>query len=358
MTRPLALHALHAGANARFGERGGAEVVLGFGSLEDEYRALVEAVGVADRSHRAIFRVVGPEARLFLHGLVTNDVKGVPAGKGNYTAIVNARGKMLGDGRLLVMGDEDLLLDLEPEAREQSLAHLDQHLISEDCTLSDATGEWLVVGAYGPRARDAVERALGVSLPALGLHDNALVPLDGGGALAVGAAPAGIEGVEVILDPSSGEGFFAALAAAAREQGGLAVGEDALDAARIHRVVPRYGAEMTEATIPLEANLDRAISYTKGCYVGQEVIAKATYRGRVRRKLGQLRVSPGVRPGAELLDGDRVVGTIASVLDPDPAGGPALALAYVRQDRLATGAKLAVAGGGEATIAWAPALEE
>lgn len=358
MARPLALHSLHAEGHARFGERGGAEVVLGYAPIEEEYRALYGAVGVTDRSHRAIFRVVGPEAKLYLHGLVTNDVKGVPAGKGNYTSIINSRGKMLGDARLLVLGDEDLFLDLEPEAREQSLAHLDQLHISEDCTLSDATGEWLVFGAYGPRAREAMERALGVPLPVLSLHDNALVPLDGGGALAVGAAPAGIEGVDLILDPSSGPGFFSALVAAARELGGLLVGEEALDAARIHQVVPRYGAEMNEATIPLEANLDLAISYTKGCYVGQEVIAKATYRGQVRRKLGQLRVSSGVAPGADLMDAEKVVGTIVSVLDPDPAGGPALALAYVRQDHLVAGTRLEVSGGGEATITWAPAPKE
>jgi len=355
---PLPLHALHAGAGARFGERGGAEVVRGFSPIADEYRALQDSAGVADRSHRAIFRLVGPEAKLFLHGLVTNDVKGVPAGRGNYTSIVNARGKMLGDARLLVLGDEDLLLDLEPEAREQALAHLEQHLISEDCTLSDATGEWLLFGVYGPRARDVVARALGFELPALGLHDNALVPLEGGGALVVGASPVGIDGVDVVLDPSSGPSFFAALVDAARDVGGLPVGEDALDAARIHRVVPRYGAEMDESTIPLEANLEAAISYTKGCYVGQEVIAKATYRGHVRRKLGQLRTSPGVVPGAELLEGERVVGAVASVLDPDPAGGPPLALAYVRQDRLVEGAQLELAAGGEAVVSWAPPRKE
>lgn len=355
---PLLLHAAHQDAGARFGERAGAEVVLGYSNPGAEYRALVEAVGIADRSHRAIFRVVGPEAKLYLHGLVTNDVKGVPPGRGNYTAIVNARGKMLGDARLLVLTDEELLLDLEPEAREQAYAHLNQLLISEDCEFEDVTGGWMLLGAYGPRAREAVGLALGAELPALALHEHAIVPLDGGAALIAGAAPSGVDGLELLAEPAMGARIHAALVAAARELGGLPVGEDALDAARIHRVVPRYGAEMDEATIPLEANLERAISYTKGCYVGQEVIAKATYRGQVRRKLGQLRVSPGATPGAELVDGERVVGTIASVLDPDPAGGTPLALAYVRQDRLSPGNRLAIAGGGEAEVIWAPPPKE
>ncbi|HEY0838577.1 MAG TPA: aminomethyl transferase family protein [Vulgatibacter sp.] len=354
----LPLHSTHQDSGARFGERAGAEVVLGFGPLVDEYRALLGSVGIADRSHRAIFRVVGPEAKLYLHGLVTNDVKGVSPGKGNYTAIVNARGKMLGDARLLVLTDEELLLDLEPEAREQAFAHLNQLLISEDCELSDVTGGWMLVGAYGPRAREAAALALGAEVPELALHEHAIVPLDGGAALVVGAAPAGVEGLEFLAEPAMGARIHAALVAGARELGGLPVGEDALDAARIHRVVPRYGAEMDEATIPLEANLERAISYTKGCYVGQEVIAKATYRGQVRRKLGQLRVSPATSAGAELVDGERVVGTIVSVLDPDPAGGPPLALAYVRQDRLAEGNRLAIAQGGEAEVIWAPPPKE
>jgi len=358
MDRTLILRSTHLQLNASLGTRAGAELVLGYGDVATEYGALLETAGLADRSHRAILRVAGPEAKVFLHGLVTNDVKGVPPGRGNYTAVVNARGKMLGDGRLLVRSDEELLLDLEPESHEQMLAHLDQHLISEDCMLQDLTGALAILGVYGPAARTVMELAIGVFPETSAPFQHHTIQLAGTEAVIVAAAPAGIEGFELLFNADIAETVWAALVEASRGAGGTMVGDEALDAARIHRVVPRYGAEMNDATIPLEANLEAAISYTKGCYVGQEVIAKATYRGRVRRKMGQLEVPPGTRPGASLVDEERVVGTIASVLDPDPAGGAALALAYLRPELLVIGGKVGIEGGGEAEVRWAPPPKE
>lgn len=354
MARPLPLHQAHLEAGARIGERGAAEIVLGFGSPEQEYQALEQAVGVADRSHRAILRIAGPEAKLYLHGLVTNDVKGVGAGSGNYTSVVNARGKMLGDARLLVRSQEELLLDLEPESHPAMSAHLDQHLISEDCELQDLTGALALLGAYGPKARAAMERAVGPFAEGLSPFRHETIQVEGTEAVVVAAAPAGVDGFELLVNADVAAGVWARLVDAAEELGGGRVGDETLDAARIHHVVPRYGADMDESTIPLEANLERAISYTKGCYVGQEVIAKATYRGKVRRKLGQLQVSPGTQAGVSLLEGERVVGTIASVLEPDPGGGPPLALAYVRPELLVVGKELAIEGSGSAVVRWAP----
>lgn len=358
MARFLPLHETHLRLGARLGERHGVELVLGYGSVEEEYRALETTVGIVDRSHRAILRIAGPEAKLFLHGLVTNDVKGVKPGHGNYTSVVNARGKMLGDARLLVRGDAELFLDLEPEAHEGMLAHLEQHLISEDCELVDLTGALAILGAFGPGARQAMERAVG-SFPELQApFQHATIEVDGSEALIVSAAPAGVLGFELLVNADVAGGVWARLEEAASEAGGARVGDEALEAARMHHAIPRYGVDMDESTIPLEANLEAAISYTKGCYVGQEVIAKATYRGRVRRKLGQLRIPPGTAAGVSLLDGERVVGTVASVLDPDPGGGHPLALAYIRPDELVAGKRLALEGGGEAEVLWAPPTKE
>jgi folate-binding protein YgfZ len=356
--RNLFLHEIHEKDGARLGVRGDAEIVLGYGPLDAEWHALERTAVLVDRSHRALLAVAGPEARLYLHGMVTNEVKALRPGQGNHAAVITARGKMLGDGRVLARENDELLLDLDPEAHEATLAHLDQFLISEDCTLHDLTGRLAILGVYGPRAGDVVAAALGTPAPPLPLHHHVDRAWLDAPAMLLAAAPGGTPGYELWVPAPVAAAAWSALLAATRTVGGTAAGDDVLEAARVHRVVPRYAADMDETTIPLEANLDDAISYTKGCYVGQEVIAKATYRGQVRRKLAQLAVPAGTRPGAALVEGEKAVGTITSVLDPDPTGGPPLALGYVRRDRLTLGARLALEGGGEAEITWAPPAKE
>jgi folate-binding protein YgfZ len=351
--RPLPLHAFHASRGAAFGERGGAEVVRSYGDPASEW-AHLSRVAVSDRSLRGFLACVGPDARSYLHGMVTNEVKALRPGQGTYAAVITARGKMLGDARLLVVEDDQVLMDLEPGARDATLAHLAQYLVSEDCEVSDATGSCAILGAYGPAAGELVARVTGEPVPELPLHGSVRRVLGGITGLVVASAPEGVSGFELLVAPEAAEAVLSAMAAVAAELGGGLAGEDALEAARIERGVPRFGADMDESTIPLEANLERAISYTKGCYIGQEVIAKATYRGHVRRRLARLSVPPGTRAGAQLVEGEKSMGLLTSVLDPNPAGGPPLAIGYVRAAQLHEGASLAIEGGGTATVIWAP----
>lgn len=354
--RPLPLHPIHVAAGARLGERAGAEIVSGFHPVADELAALNETVGLVDRSHRALVAVVGPEAKLFLHGMVTNEVSGLKPGQGNLATVINARGRMLGEGRVLCLSAEELFFDMEPDAAPLVSPHLDQYLISEDCELRDLTEHIGNLGVFGPRATEVMAHFLGADLPVLPLHHHVSCTVEGQPGLLVSAAPFGVPGWELWLPVGVLASTWAGLLQRVEAVGGKAVGEDALEITRIRSGIPRYGNDLTEATIPLEANLEAAISYTKGCYVGQEVIAKATYRGQVRRKMARLELSsPEVEAGAGLLDGDRNVGTITSVA---PADGGAVALAYVRRDRLEVGRVLAVEGGGEAKIVWAPPPKE
>lgn len=357
MSRTLHLHVEHAKLGASFAIRGDAELVAGYRGLPEEYRALVEKVGVSDRSYRGLLRVAGPEAASYLHGMVTNDVKGLAVGEGNLSTIIHARGKMLGEARVFVPREGEVLLDVPPEAREALARHLDQYLISEDCELSDVTGRLIPLGAWGPAARELVEGILGGAIPELPENHLRVVSVAGGEAFLVASAPDGIPGFELWCGPEAASSLWARMVEGAEESGGLPVGDRALDAARIRRGIPRWGDDLDEDTIPLEANLQHAISYTKGCYVGQEVIAKATYRGAVRRKLARMEVSHGATRGASLLDGGVLVGTLTSVLDPDPAGDQPAGLGYVRRDRLEVGKTLALEGGGEARIVWIPEEE-
>lgn len=352
--RTLPLHDLHASSGARLGERAGAELVLDHGSPVAELQALESAAVLVDRSYRAILSVAGPEARLFLHGMVTNDVKGLAPGQGNHAAVINARGKMLGDGRVLGLEGEELLFDMEPDAREGVAAHLALNLVSEECELKDLTGGIGILGVYGPRATEVVSHFLGAELPALPQHHHVSCFVGGQPGLLVAAAPAGVPGWELWLPVAALSFAWPELLARVQAVGGLPAGDVAMEAARIAHAIPRYGQDLDESTIPLEANMDDAISYTKGCYVGQEVIAKATYRGQVRRKLGRLLVPAGTTPGSALVEGDKTVGTVTSVSELSESE----ALAYVRRDRLAVGNRLALEGGGEVEIRWAPPVKE
>jgi folate-binding protein YgfZ len=349
--RTVTLADLHAARGARLGERGGAQVVLGYGDLAAEH-ARLGTVALVDRSHRGLIGCRGPETRSYLHGMVTNEVKALAPGQGTYAAVITARGKMLGDVRLLLVAPEDALLDMEPEAHAGTLAHLEQFLISEDCELRDADGELALLGLYGPNAGEVVAAVAGAA-PSLPLHHHTSARIAGVPVRLVAAAPAGVPGFEVLVPPSSAAAVFAALEEAVRAAGGGLAGDDALERARVEHGVPRYGADMDENTIPLEANLEHAISYTKGCYIGQEVIAKATYRGHVRRKLVRLQVPPGTAAGAQLVDGEKPLGQVTSVIP-----GEDRALGYVRASLLQVGARAQLEGGGEATVTWAPPPKE
>lgn len=349
---------MHSAAGARLGERADTGIVLGYHPIADELRAMSESAVLVDRSHLALIAVVGPEARLFLHGMVTNDVNGLKPGQGNHAAVINARGKMLADGRVLCLSKDELFYDMEPAARPLVLPHLDQYLISEDCELRDLTGALGNLGVYGPRATEVMSHFLGAELPTLPPYHHVSCTVEGQPGLLISAAPFGIPGWELWLPAAALPFAWSGLSARVTAVGGAAAGDDAVEVARINHGIPRYGQDLDESTIPLEANLEDAISYTKGCYVGQEVIAKATYRGQVRRKLGRLRVAPGTAAGAGLLDGERNVGTITSVASNGDTGGGTVALAYIRRDRLEVGKTLSVEGGGDAEVIWTPPPKE
>lgn len=358
MVPKLALRAVHESHGARFAERNGAEVVVDYGSPETELRSLRETVGVADRSQRGQLVVIGPEAKLFLHGMVTNDVNGLVPGTGNLSAVIESRGKMLGDCRVWLRAEDCIWIDMDASARENVAEHLSRYLVSEDCELYDQTEERALFGVWGPRASDALERALGQRPPRLAENQQQQVSVGEIDCLLVGSRAFGVEGYEIVVGAGVGEAVWSALVLASREHGGGPVGDDALDTLRIQHGLPRWGADMDEATIPLEANLQTAISYTKGCYVGQEVIAKATYRGRVRRKLVRFRLEKPAEPGASVYDGDKLVGTLTSVVAPWAVGdGSPLALGYLRHDRLEKGKRLELEGGGEAIVDWVPEEE-
>lgn len=334
----LPLHPKHLIAGATFSELRGREVVTRYGEPAAEYAAVREQAGVIDLSFREWLRVNGPDRVEFLHGMVTNDVNGLPEGHTNYAALLTNKGAMVADTRVWRRA-EDLLLDVEPGFGVTVKEALEKYLISEDAEIHLEADAHVLLGVYGPQAGAAVSATFeGVTLPGAGAfltHGDALIT----------AVSLPVAGFELRLSPGDAEARWTKLVAS----GARPFGFDTLEVLRVEAGVPRYGQDMEEKTIPLEAGLDRAIHYKKGCYIGQEVIARATFRGHMNRRLVTLKLDATVPPMTELRAADKKVGWVTSVVRSPRQG--LLALGYLHRDLLTVGTQVALATGGNATVA-------
>jgi folate-binding protein YgfZ len=310
--------------------------------LATEYRALTEGCGLLDRSDRGKLALTGSDARSFLAGQVTNDIEGLQAGAGCYAAFLTHKGKMLGDLRVLAVDEPvpALLLDTERATLQALFDMIRRFKIGYDVELHKRTLQRGLLSLAGPSARTVAGAG---DLPA---EEHAHRPgtIDGR-AVALIATDVG---VDVLCDADDTEAVRAAL----QRDGATPVSEDAAEIVRVERGRPRYGAELDDSTIPQEAGLnERAVSFTKGCYVGQETVARLFYRGKPNRHLRGLRLSEPAPAGAELRLGERVVGRVASAVV-SPAYGP-IALALVRREA-AVGDSVAVEGGASAEVVELP----
>jgi len=285
---------------------------------DTEYRAATEGCGMVDRSERGKLALTGAEAKSFLQGQVSNDVEGLTPGRGCYAAFLTPKGKMLGDVRILDTGDE-LLLDTERVALQELFNMIRRFSIGYDVQLHKRTLERGLVSLLGPEA-GAVAGAENLD-PAEDAHVAA--DIDGTPVRLIRTDL----GVDLMCEATHTEALTAALAA----RGAQPIAEPVADCVRIEHGRPRYGIDLDDSVIPQEADLnDRAVSFTKGCYVGQETVARLFYRGKPNRTLRGLRLSSPAPSGAEIRSADRVVGTLSSVAE-SPALGP-VALALVRRE--------------------------
>lgn len=289
-------------------------------------------------SDRARLQLTGPDRRRFLHGMVTNDVNRLEPGQGRHAAMLTVKGKMLADLCVYDCGDEGLLLEMEGAVREKIATALDRHLIMDDVTITDLTAQTGELGVYGPGAAAALGAALGVEAEALApYHHHAAA------GLRVARTPElGVPGFHVLGAP----GEIAALQERLAAGGAAALPEDEAEVLRVEAGQPRYGLDMDEERLPVEAGLDDAVAFDKGCYLGQEVIARVTARGHVNRKLLGLRFPAGGPPpprGAALSHESRpgTAGTVMTGVESTRHG--TIALGYVHRTLWEPGTRLRVA---------------
>jgi len=312
-------------------------------SEAEEARALREACGLLDRSERGKLALSGPEAVEFLNGQVTNELATLTPGEGRYAAFLTHKGKMLGDVRILARagadGELELLLDTERTALQALFDMIRRFKVGYRVEMDKRTLERGLLSLIGPGAEAVAEAAPGPEE-----HASLPVRIDGLDALAIRTDT----GIDLLCDAADTEGLAAALVA----RGATRVSEAAAECLRVERGRPRYGVDLDESVIPQEAGLnDRAVSFTKGCYVGQETVARLFYKGKPNRRLCGLRLSAAAESGEPLLLGEREVGRVGSFAV-SPSFGP-IALALVRREA-EVGARVAVGGAGTAEVVELP----
>src|ERR1044072_2685648 len=265
--------------------------------LDAQYRQLREECGLLDLSARGKLMISGSEAAEYLQGQLTNDVESLQPNEGHYAALLDRKGHMHADMRVLRISPEEIWLDTEPQALAAAKRHLDMYKIGREVAVADLTDERAALSLIGPRS---VEIAGTAALPEYG-HEAAKV--GGVECLAVGTAG----GIDLIAKPD----YVGDLHEALTDAGAVEVSPEAVEVVRIEAGVPRFGAEMSAETMPAEAGIvERAISFTKGCYIGQEPVARLHYKGRPNRHLRGLELSAPATSGATLQLGEKEVGRI------------------------------------------------
>jgi len=339
----------HRRAGALFGFIGDWEMPQSYGAMEEEYRALRSSVGLCDCSHWGRIFISGRDRGKFLHNLTTNEVLSLKEGEGSYNAILNPKGRMLASFWVHVLKDS-LLLEIENQSPEKLIELFLKYKFFSDIRLVDATKTWGTLFLAGPHAPAVARAALGIDFPALAPGGYFTGELEG-------------EPIFFVNRPLTGEPEFA-IHTPARELGALwarlmqlgapsvirPVGQEALEVLRIEAGIPRFGVDMDDFIIPVEAGLEqRAISYTKGCYVGQEVIARIKTYGHVNKHLVGLKIEGNGIPPREskVFDGGgKEVGWVTSAAY-SPGLGRTIALGYIRPQVSTGGTLLSIQADGE-----------
>ena len=280
--------------------------------IDGQYRILREESGLVDRSERGKLVLRGAETAEYLQGQLTNDVEALEPGQGQYAALLDRKGHMQGDLRLLRIAPDEFWIDTEAVALPAISRHLEMYKIGREVELDDVGAGWSIWSAIGPAAKDRLDL--------------------GGAPEHAHTATAGLR--QVVTDigfdfifPTGAEGLPEAL----MRDGAPEVSLEAAEIVRVEGGRPRFGAEMTTETIPQEAGInDRAVSFTKGCYIGQETVARLHYKGKPNRHLRGLRLSAPADAGEPVALGEKELGRIGTAVI-SPALGP-VALAILRRE--------------------------
>jgi folate-binding protein YgfZ len=352
---PLA--ALHRAAGATMGVWCGCDLPDSWGDVREEQRFANESVALIDKNYRAYFGLTGPDRVRYLNAILTNNIKELADGQGSISLLLNAQGRILAEIETFA-GAEEVFCVSYRMIRERLAEVIEKYIIMDDVTLTDETEKFGTLALEGPAAAEVVLELTGVALDEL--------PELGWRAVPVGAIPcrlvkrsaAGIAGAEFVAARGEMESLWNILLGAVRKHGGGPMGYRALSAQRLVQGTPWFGYDFGEKQIPHEAALELShISYTKGCYTGQEIVERVRSRGQVNRRRVELVFSGEGVPdsGAELSVDGKAVGFVTRAAQSwfPPA---MLGMGYLSKENRALGTKLEWSGGTATVVEFKDAL--
>lgn len=335
-------HPLFDSREASFTTRGEWDLADVVSEVDDEYLAAREAVIAVDRSYRSRVRATGKDRVKFLHNMLSNDIQSLTPGAGLQAAVLSNKGKLIAD-LIVYRLDESLLLEMEPERAGPTVETLSHYIVSDDVNLADVSGDEAMVSIEGPRAAELLSRILGEPLPELAPYHFTETH--------VGETPVRVSGVQ----HGPGPGFDVAIPAdravptleaileTGDDLGVRLAGYSTQETRRIEAGIPLFGVDMDESHLLLETGLENAVSFSKGCYLGQEYVARLAHRGHLNKKLVGLKIKSAYIPSAgdEILGEGGPVGQVTSATFSIALGYP-IALGYVHREFFSPGTSLSI----------------
>ena len=323
-------------AGARMGEYLGVETALSFGDSGAEFEQLRSGCGVYDLAWRGKIVMTGADRVRWLNGMVTNNIKDLPPGSGNYNFLLNAQGRIQADLYVYNRGDY-LLLDTDRSQVPRLLEIFEKFIIMDEVEAADASDKLTALAVQGRKARAVLSAA---GLPCADPQPLQVVDAEwrGFGVSVTRMTSEVAETFEIWLAPAHANAAWTAL----RQAGAQAVGAEAVEMFRVAAGIPRYGLDIRERDLPQETEQNHALNYRKGCYIGQEIVERIHSRGAVHRKFTGFVVNGAPpQPGTKIVAAEKEVGEITSAL---PVGQKVLALGYIRREAAVSGTEVQVSG--------------
>ena len=326
------LYDVHSLLGAIFDDFSGFLMPKSYNNPLEEYLAIRKGVGLIDLSHHGKLRMSGKEHLKFLQGMVTNDVMKLEEGKGLYATLLTVKGKMVADMKIY-REKESVLLELEPGLNEKVRELLLKYKLSYKANIEDLTDSCCLLSIQGPNSKRLLEKSLGEEIPELKEYEFLKREIVSTEVMITRVNRTGEEGYDFFIQPDGVKLLWESLIGNGRDLELKPVGLETIETLRIEAGIPRYDVDMDEETIPLEAGLLDAISFEKGCYVGQEVIARIKWRGHVNWYLVGFEIESETLPskGDKIFLGERVIGHITSSVF-SPVLNKVIALGYIRRE--------------------------
>lgn len=353
------LHSQQVQLGASFEEVTGWEIPAHYGDVDAEHRAVRQSVGIADLSHRGKIRVTGDDRVKWLQSVISNDILPLQPGQGRYSSFLTHKGKMLTYFRVYMQSDAIVLEDVG-EIGETTFQALRKFLLyGTKAKMENCAESWGLLLVSGPNAPHVIQAAFGIEVADLKPVNFVTAQIGGTQALVIRTEETGEVDLEILLPVDGLVAAWTGVMQAGAQYGIKAVGSEAREALRLEAGIPKAGPELNEEIVPPEANLEgKAFSLSKGCYPGQEVVARMDTYGNVRRLMAGLVMKDSMIPakGSKLFAGDREVGWVSSAAR-SPQLGQVIALGFPLRDFSKAGTALSVDISGqrhEATVTTLP----